>query len=163
MFRTVSKRASCVLAAPRRGIRTTNALSLFYEPDPKSGYVDRTKKVLTEMEHVRQGFWQLKDEFKLLYAECREGLHFDPIQTNRAGETDVLWRFDRPEALEKWVVTSDSDYNEGFSKCSLTINKLGKGLFAGVLDKRPPKDGKTKRAGYCNMATLPARVSLLLC
>jgi len=78
------------------------------------------------------------------------------------GEIDIVWQFSQPETLSQWVTTSDSDHNEGHSTCELSLNKGGKGLFMGTLSTEVPKDGRIKKAGYCNMRSIRPRVSCLL-
>jgi len=65
----------------------------------------------------------------------------------------VFWRFYEESSLDHWIVTSDSDHAEGFSKCDLKIGHQGYGLFHGNLCSRVPKDGRIQNAGYCNMIT----------
>lgn len=77
------------------------------------------------------------------------------------GETDILWKFDSPEVLTKWVATSDNDNNEGFSKCNFTISPNNTGLFEGDLSSEVPKDGKINRTGYCNIRSQRIRVNYL--
>lgn len=137
--------------------RTTPTASLFWEPHEKGGYKD-TRPRPSKIQMIRDGFKELKQEIALWSQEVKEVIDSDPIYVYRPGETDVVWRFGSSESLEKWKVASDSDHNEGFSKCSLALNKQGKGLFSGYISIRVPKDGKVKRAGYCNMQTLRARV-----
>lgn len=57
------------------------------------------------------------------------------------------------------MTTSDSDHNEGFSKCTLEMSSAGRALFHGCLDVRVPKDGRIKKAGYCSMRSKRIRVS----
>lgn len=146
-----------------RPIKTTPcAYGLFWEPDEKSGYKD-TRPRPSKIQLIRDGMTELKHEIALWRQEVQEALETDPVCIYRPGETDIIWRFSGNHSLDKWKTTSDSDNNEGFSKCSLTLNKQGKGLFSGYLSTRVPKDGRVKRAGYCNMQTLRARVGRLLC
>lgn len=70
-----------------------------------------------------------------------------------SGEVDVFWRFYDNSSLDKWIVTSDSDHAEGFSKCDLKISPQGYGLFSGNLCSQVPKDGRIQNSGYCNMLT----------
>lgn len=69
------------------------------------------------------------------------------------GEVDVFWRFHNDSSLDHWIVTSDSDHAEGFSKCDLKISHQGYGLFSGNLCSRVPKDGRMQNSGYCNILT----------
>lgn len=130
---------------------------IFWEPDEKGGYKD-TRPRPSKIQMIRNGMKELKHEIALWRQEMQEALETDPIYIYRPGETDIKWRFGNSDALNKWKITTDSDNNEGFSKCSLTLNKQGKGLFSGFLSTRIPKDGRVKRAGYCNMQSLRARV-----
>lgn len=68
-------------------------------------------------------------------------------------EVDVYWRFHEESSLDNWIVTSDSDHAEGFSKCDLKLSHQGYGLFSGNLCSRVPKDGRIQNSGYCNMIT----------
>lgn len=142
--------------------RTSAVLEALWESDEKGGYKDKRPKPSTK-QLIRDGFKELKHEIALWKAEVKEKLECDPILFYRPGETDIAWKFDNEESLQKWVVSCDSDHNEGYSNCSLTLNKQGKGLFSGYLSTRVPKDGRIKRSGYCNMKTLRARVSFILC
>lgn len=71
-----------------------------------------------------------------------------------------MWCFNEASTLEKFVTTSDSDHNEGFSKCSLEMSEAGRARFHGYLDVRVPKDGRIKKAGYCAMRSKRIRVSI---
>ncbi|CAE1257363.1 MACROD [Acanthosepion pharaonis] len=55
------------------------------------------------------------------------------------------------EEIDKWVITCDSDHNEGSSKALFELNKNGNGLFHGHLSTKLPKDGIVKDAGYVNL------------
>lgn len=141
-------------------IHTTSTLTTFWERDVKSGYGEKGEKLSTT-EMIREGLKELKGEIKLWKEEMKETFEFDPVMVFRPGETDVVWKFSGEDSLKDWVATSDKDNNEGYSSCSLSINKQGKGLFSGELVTRVPKDGRIKRAGYCNIRTLTARVSFI--
>lgn len=67
---------------------------------------------------------------------------------------DPQWTFNEHTNFNDWVVTSDSDHNEGYSTCSLGLSPTGKGLFTGNLSTQLVKDGKISRAGYCNMKSM---------
>lgn len=82
----------------------------------------------------------------------------DAIAVFRPGETDVAWRF-KNESLENWIVTADSDHNQGYSQCSLVKNNLGNAVFSGNINLRVPKDGQIVRAGYCSLKTKRFRKS----
>ena len=135
----------------------TSAVNCFWERDPKGGYLrDRPRPSTKDL--IRDGLKELKEEIKLWKEEVKEHLQGDPILAYRRGEIDVQWRFSTPESLSQWVTTSDSDHNEGHSSCELRLSPGGKGLFTGTLSTEIPKDGRIKKAGYCNMRSLRTRV-----
>lgn len=140
-----------------RCLSTSNSLFYLWEQDPKAGYVDRRPQP-SKIQLIRDGLKELKHEIAVWKNEVIERFENDPTYLYRPGETDVLWKFGDEKALDQWVVSSDSDHNEGYSSCSLKLNKQGKGMFSGFLSTKVPQDGRTKRAGYCNITTLRARV-----
>ncbi|KAG5868153.1 hypothetical protein JTB14_017346 [Gonioctena quinquepunctata] len=142
----------------KRYFRTSPSLQAFWERDDKGGYRDN-RQFPPLKERMREGIKDLKSEIALWTEEVKERFEFDPLLIFRPGEVDVQWQFGNEESLKKWIVTNDRDNNEGFSKSSLSLTSQGKGLFSGTLDMRVPKDGKVKRAGYCNVKTLRARKS----
>lgn len=144
------------LFTSKSSIHTCPVLHTFWEKDEKGGY--NTKQQVPFKDRMRLGLQELKQEISLWAEEMKEDFESDPILVNRPGETDVVWKFGDEESLKKWVVTCDSDHGEGFSNCNLSLTNNGKGLFSGELSTRVPKDGKVKRAGYCNIKTLRARV-----
>lgn len=131
-----------------------------YVDDKKDGY--RKPDNVTVKQHVLDGFKQLGEELKMWKEEWKEKLTNDQILIYRPDETDVLWTFGKEEDRNKFIVSSDSDHNEGFSKSSLTESPAGYGLFSGTLDSKVPKLGKIKRAGYCNMTCVRAKVSVTI-
>lgn len=77
------------------------------------------------------------------------------------GEIDVAWSFgDNDTDINKFIVTSDSDHNEGYSKGSFVKSPAGYGLFSGTLDSTIPKTGTVQRAGYSNITCLRPEVRL---
>ncbi|CAG9813347.1 unnamed protein product [Phaedon cochleariae] len=143
---------------PVRYIRTSPCLKTFWEKDDKGGYKDN-RQYPSLKERMRGGIKELKHEIALWKEEMKERLESDPLLIFRPGEVDVQWQFNDTESLKKWIVTADSDNNEGHSNCSLTLTSGGKGIFSGELSTRAPKDGRVKRSGYCNIKTTRARKS----
>ncbi|KAK5648967.1 hypothetical protein RI129_003859, partial [Pyrocoelia pectoralis] len=139
-------------------LKTSAPLNDFWVRDEKGGYGGK-RKLPPRTQMIKDGFKELKNEIALWSEEMKEKFECDPIMQYRAGETDIVWSFDSPNSLQKWVTSSDSDHNEGHSKCDLIVNKYGNGVFSGTLNTDVPKDGIIKRAGYCNMRTLRARKS----
>lgn len=127
-------------------------------PDKKSGY--RTQKELSTTQHIFNGFKMIKQEIQLWKEEMTEHFHADPVLVCRPGETDVVWSFGESD-LNEYIVTSDSDHNEGLSHCSLTKSPAGYGLFSGKLDSTVPVRGNLKKAGYCNVSSKRLMVSYL--
>ncbi|XP_060518570.1 complex I intermediate-associated protein 30, mitochondrial [Cylas formicarius] len=142
----------------RRTLQVSSRLCEFWEPDDKGGYKN-TQPYPNFKERMRLGLQELKSEIKLWTDEVKETFDWDPLLAYRPGEVDVVWRFNKKDSLKQWLVTSDKDHNEGYSECSLQLTNYGKGLFSGTLSTKLPKDGKIKRAGYCNIKTMRARKS----
>jgi hypothetical protein len=67
------------------------------------------------------------------------------------GEYDYFWKFDSEEKLNDWIVTSDSDNKQGFSRAFLALSRNKRALFYGNLCTDVPKDGEQTRAGYCQL------------
>ncbi|KAJ3648237.1 hypothetical protein Zmor_020056 [Zophobas morio] len=140
-----------------KSIHSSSILNTFWEKDDKGGY--KTKTQVPMKERLRLGLQELKQEIALWTQELKEDFENDPVLVYRPGETDIVWKFGTEESLKQWVVTCDSDHGEGFSTCGLTLSNNGQGLLSGELSTRVPKDGRVKRAGYCNIRTLRARKS----
>lgn len=142
-----------------RGIHATMTNNLFYEKDPKGGYTDNRPEP-SKKQLIKDGIKELKEEIALWSKEVKEHLEADPFLLYRPGETDIAWRFNEKN-YKDWIVTSDSDNNEGYSHCTLSLNSQGHAVFSGELSTKVPKDGRVKRSGYCNIKSLPARVRKL--
>ncbi|KAM3962467.1 complex I intermediate-associated protein 30 [Aphomia sociella] len=141
----------------RPSIQNVSKRWLFWERNRKGGYI--TKEKVSTLEHLKSGFKELKYEFTLFKQELRELVETDPLLVARPGETDLIWCFNEKSVLDKFVTTSDSDHNEGYSQCSLSMSEAGRALFHGSLDVRVPKDGRVKKAGYCAMRSKRVRKS----
>ncbi|GFR34113.1 complex I intermediate-associated protein 30, mitochondrial [Trichonephila clavata] len=111
-------------------------------------------------EHMKDGGKIFVEECKLFVEEVKEHFLNDPKFYND-GDTDVFFRFDSKDCLQKWRLGSDKMYNEGFSDCSLEVNDRGKGVFYGNIDTTPPKDGKNRFAGYCGIKSVKKQKSFL--
>lgn len=140
-------------------LHTSPPLRLFWERDRKGGY-NRSLKKVSQKQMILEGLKDLKHEINMWKEEVKEKLESDPILVFRPGETDVAWEFQDEQDIAKWVVTSDYDHGEGDSKCTLEMSSAGHGLFSGEVHCRVPVDGKIKRAGYCNIKTIRARVCI---
>lgn len=147
--------------------------------DRKDGY--RTQKEESETAHLKFGVKQLKNELKIWKEEVKEQFRYDPMMfvppgkfvivifcciksiilscLSILGEIDTVFEFGKQEDLDKFVVTADSDHNEGYSHCTFKLNQSGYGHFSGVLDSTVPKQGQISKAGYCNITSLRAMKS----
>lgn len=160
MFSISRKLPGVFLTTYLKNIHTTSVLLLFWERDEKGGYRN-DRKVISKTELIREGLKELKSEIALWSQEMKDRLENDPVLIYRPGETDVQWNFGGENSLKNWVVTSDKDNNEGYSTCSLVLNKYGNAVFSGEINTKVPKDGRIKRAGYCNMQTQRFRVLIM--
>lgn len=76
-----------------------------------------------------------------------------------AGSHDFIWKFNNSEMLDKWVVTADSDHNEGYSRCEFLLGKHKTAVFQGTLSTQRPETGDIFRTGYCNIRSMRPRRS----
>lgn len=141
------------------GFHTTNIQSTFWEKDKKGGYNRDLNHKFWQKDAILSGLKELKGEIKMWKEEVTEKLRSDPVLIFRPGEVDVVWPFRDQADLEKWVLTTDRDHNEGDSRAKFEISRSGHALFHGVLNESVPKDGKIKRAGYCNVKSMRIRKS----
>lgn len=138
--------------------------STFWEREKKSGYgkIKQDQIMLPNKKLILDGLKELKNEIALWKEEVKEKFEGDPLLVFRPGEIDVAWKFSEQKDLDKWIVTADSDHNEGYSKANFEVSSSGHALFYGQLQSSVPKDGRIKKAGYCNIRSMRARVSLVL-
>jgi len=128
---------------------------------PRGEYtkVEEEVEKLSRTEVIRMGLSILKDELKVWANEVKEKIEADPIIFRRPGEIDIAFRFDGDECDKKWIATCDQDHREGYSNCTFAQTPYGSSLFHGNISNRVPKDGRTKKAGYCNITSVRKRVS----
>lgn len=161
-FQSLAKDASKALS-----FHTSSINRGFWEKEKKSGYSKReTIKFPNKKELIVEGFKELKSEIALWKEEVSEKLRMDPIVVYRPGEVDIVYDFQENKDIEKWVISADSDHNEGKSKANLQLTNAESALFHGFVDSEFLKDGKIKRTGYANMRTLRVKVKeiyFLLC
>lgn len=139
-----------------RSIATTPVKQLFWEKDPKGGYSSKEKRNRKEL--IQEGLKELRIELSKWKGEVIEKFEDDPIIV-RPGDMDKVWILKNEEQLKNWVATSDKDHGEGYSSCSLSLSPAGHGLFSGQINTQVPKDGRVKKAGYCNMKSIRPRLS----
>lgn len=147
------------LKVPVTCVHTTPACLTFWEREKKSGY--KTALPLPSKKNlILDGLKELKHEINMWKDEMKEKLESDPILVFRPGETDVIFDFKDKTSIDKWVVTTDMDHNEGKSTAVLELSSSGAGLFHGNVNSEHIKDGRIKRTGYANIRTKRVRVSL---
>lgn len=137
------------------------ANNLFWEKDRKGGYDTKGSggKKVSRKQLIVDGLKELREEFALFNQEWKEKLASDPLVVFRPGETDVVFNFESEKDLDRWVVTTDKDHNEGFTEAKLELSSAGFGCFHGTLESRVPKDGRIKRSGYANIRSVRLRKS----
>lgn len=145
------------LGFPKQLIYTNNGPKYFHENHQKSGY--ETKDTVSSLIRIQEGFKELRNEVKLWTEEVKDRIGNDPIFIINTGETDIVWKFDSEDVLKRWIVTSDRDHSEGHSWSHLTLSSTGRGNFHGHVNTDPILDGRTKKAGYCNMRCMRPRKS----
>lgn len=144
--------------SPCSYIHTTAVCKTFWEREKKSGYKTELPEP-SKKKMILDGLKELKAEIQLWSEEMKEKLESDPILVFRPGETDIVFNFKDKSALDKWVVTTDMDHNEGKSTAALELSNAGAGLFHGEVCSEHVKDGVIKRTGYANIKTKRVRVS----
>ncbi|KXJ68462.1 complex I intermediate-associated protein 30, mitochondrial [Aedes albopictus] len=151
--------ASAAHQSPLVPVRFAN--NLFWEKDRKGGYDTKGSggKKVSRKQLIVDGLKELREEFALFNQEWKEKLASDPLVVFRPGETDVVFNFECEKDLDRWVVTTDKDHNEGFTEAKLELSPAGFGCFHGTLESRVPKDGRIKRSGYANIRSVRLRKS----
>lgn len=161
LSRAVSVPLSLGHTIRHRLLHTTAIRSSFWERDKKGGYNRHLKHDpdYWKTKVILSGLRDLKDEIRLWKEEVKEKLRSDPVLIFRPGEVDVVWPFSTDKQLEQWVVTCDRDHNEGESVAKFERSRGGHALFHGTLSDVVPKDGRIRRAGYCNVKSMRHRIS----
>lgn len=150
---------SCKLQDSHRQLFTSPVAHLFYERSKKDKYDRELAEKVPKKKLILDGLKQLKNEIKMWRDELSEKLKNDPVLVYRPGEVDVAFQFDQKNELDRWIVTADSDHNEGFSTATFEKSPAGYAMFSGYVQSAVPKDGRVKRAGYCNIRSQPVKKS----
>ncbi|XP_043255662.1 complex I intermediate-associated protein 30, mitochondrial isoform X2 [Colletes gigas] len=109
---------------------------------------------LSIFEKMRNGYRGMKEEVSLFRKEIRDKYRMRSIIISPSAE-NIVWKFDGTlKSRNEWVLTCDSDYDNGYSTAKLELSSRGTGIFHGVLSTELPKDGRTMIAGFCNVTTV---------
>lgn len=77
-------------------------------------------------------------------------------------EDNIIWKFDQQETLDKWIVSKDSDWGEGYSTANWERSPAGHALYHGFLDTKTfPKDRTITRVGWTAVSCPPAVASFM--
>jgi len=158
-------------AAPRLAMNQVPSRSLFYQRDrhgPGYSKAERLGRELTEVEMIRDTWEKMKGGWKMLPGEWEKFKQEKKVDLQFGKPIDIVWDypdgcfqkefvFRGAESLDNWVVSTDRDWGEGFTKAELTVSKSNMALFQGHLCTDLPKEGTIKRAGYANMKSLEKR------
>lgn len=139
--------------------------SMFYQKDSKGpGYSrdERRGRPRTEIEVVTEAWQNAKEGFKLLPGEFEKWKQEKKIDLQGNRILDMMWdypdgcfqkefEFRGRESLKDWIVSTDRDWGEGFTKAELTVSKNNMALFQGHLCTDLPVEGTIERAGYANI------------
>ncbi|XP_011496623.1 PREDICTED: probable complex I intermediate-associated protein 30, mitochondrial [Ceratosolen solmsi marchali] len=144
----------------KRNIHISKCTSLFYEDPGKQGLRIKSDR---ELEWEKMSFLNKCSIELNLYKEGIKETIQNYIKDTIRGpqyfiydhEVNVEWRFtgDKVE-LNNWIVSSDKDFNMGYSTAQLEYTPESKGIFHGFLDMKLPADGKQKNTGFCNLRTV---------
>ena len=127
----------------------------FYEPDKTGGY-DLQGEKLTFKETVKEmnketAKWAQEVKYKFTKSEPLWSL----LEHN---DYEIVYRFNDERTIKEWIVTADSDHNEGKSQAKFFLGPNKRGVFCGILNNETPKDGITKNAGYVHIRGPKERV-----
>ncbi|GIY37358.1 complex I intermediate-associated protein 30, mitochondrial [Caerostris darwini] len=145
----------------RRSFSKTAVQNSFYERNNRGSeypVYPLDKKHWTQ--HIKDGSKISLEECKLFWEETKEHFRNDP-KIYSDGDSEVVFRFDSKDCLQKWRLGSDKLNNEGFSECNFEINDRGKGVFYGNIDTTPPRDGRNRISGFCGIKSVRKTKSFL--
>ncbi|XP_076464014.1 complex I intermediate-associated protein 30, mitochondrial-like [Babylonia areolata] len=122
-----------------------------WEKDRKSGY--NFKRIKPKLKHVSDGQKTLDPEMEMWVQEKKQKFGGEPsiLSAGQHEDCKCVWNFHGREKVDAWKVTADSDNKQGFSQANFVFSQNRTGLFYGHLSRQVPKDGVTKRAGYCSI------------
>lgn len=160
VFRTSVLRQFAYGGAVSRDLSTSASLLSFYEGN-KSG-VPREPPEYTLKEYYefwRNGMKRMPGEISKFKEEVKWKFRCDNLAMIEHNDYEVVWKFDNKEVFDGWVVSTDRDSNAGNSTGEFVCADNNHGLFRGHIDTTLPKDGITKRTGFCNVRSPPNFIS----
>lgn len=145
------------LLVPKYNPQVVSCADNFWEPDRKSGYKTKIKRTTVDL--VKEGFKEIGPEVAKFGEEWKANFRCDKLIDIRPGDYETVWKFDNTDVIDSWTLTTDADHNEGQSSGEFLLGPSKTAVFKGKLDSKPPKDGKTKYAGYCNVKSARNMIS----
>lgn len=113
----------------------------------------------TLLEEISDGLEIIKKGIPQYKQEWIEKFYVDTDFFPEHGDFEYFQRFTGNESLKGWMLSTDQDTDQGKSTATLTTTSSGTALFKGYLNTDVPKDGITKRAGYCNIRSPYNKIS----
>lgn len=105
----------------------------------------------TLLEEISDGLEIIKRDIPKFKQECIDKLKCDINVNVNHGDFEYFERFNTPESINEWVVSADSDSDQGKSLAYMTHTDRNTSIFYGNICQEVPKDGVTERAGFCSM------------
>lgn len=119
------------------------------------------KELLSDPENLKEFFRAVPGEFKKWKDNIREFIKEPPLIKDHEKHIEMLFTFDSEEKIDLFNVTTDASHDVGYSTASFTMTNSGSGLFSGYLCNKLRPDGQTPYAGYVNINSKRAVVSIL--
>ena len=102
-----------------RKIQTTAVVNKFHEESRKLQYEKDIE--IHPIESFKKGFKMLPEEIEKFKNELKNNILVDECYGILHKDYHILWKFDKPEIVDDWIVTSDSDHGEGILFKMLTL------------------------------------------
>lgn len=139
-------RHNCITLSPLSSLRKTSRRNISVDFQGRPQF--REKSEIERFRWKRDNFPKIFTKIDLSVRETLKCVDKIPVFH---GEFNYFWKFDSDRKLEDWVVTSDSDNKQGFTRAFLALSRNKRALFYGNLCTDVPKDGELTRAGYCQL------------
>ena len=101
---------------------------------------------LTDREKIVEGARILRESVPKYKQEVKDRYFaYDNVNHIQHMDFEYLVKFNEPESLKEWIVSTDALYHEGFSTAEFVMSDSKKGLFRGHLRTDFGKDGITRK------------------